>query len=490
MSFGLDLLHSGDGESVSWLVSAFGEEIEDASGNVLNCVEALDKKFVGVFFGASWCPPAKVFAKHLVDFYNRVRGNGFAFEVVYVSCDESKKAHREYLQEANMPWYSLSLKSDAIDTIKSKFPSKTIPALVILDSEGRLISRNARNDIGKLDITTTWKLAAQSLETAPIIAVPAKMRKIEDTLALSRRNRVWSALGRVALYPLREDYKCTTGASSVYVSKAPFASSGIYLNGLYGEELAYEVRTPNLLTDLDSFSVSVDFSCQNRKPGWLVVGGSLHRWFGVEIRPNSHCPVVITFNNQSVVAPFLEGTTIDPQTWYNLVVSVNSVDGLVTCLLGDTTTESAVTEEVKLPESFSFDANFRDILEKDGHLVCCNKSNGGAFKGLLKNLVVFNRDLQIHEILDIYGTVKEQHEDLKNVSILPTTDVSSVIRLIGNHLQYEDHQIDAVINQFVSNDYILLTHLLGDAEWHAYVSGRFRGQLKKVIADASGVQGN
>src|SRR5437764_9700345 len=48
------------------------------------------KKLIGLYFSAHWCPPCRKFTPELVQFYNRVAPQHSEFEIVFVSLDRTQ----------------------------------------------------------------------------------------------------------------------------------------------------------------------------------------------------------------------------------------------------------------------------------------------------------------------------------------------------------------------------------------------------------------
>ena len=64
-----------------------------------------DSKFVGLYFGAHWAPPCRLFTKTLSDVYNTTFEKGKVCEVVFVSIDGDQNAFERNYKE--MPWLAV-----------------------------------------------------------------------------------------------------------------------------------------------------------------------------------------------------------------------------------------------------------------------------------------------------------------------------------------------------------------------------------------------
>ena len=122
------------------------EILLDAGGDKIPSA-GLEKKYVGLYFSASWCGPCRKFTPKLIEFRNKYAEE---FEVILVGGDGSEKAQANYMKKYAMPW--LAMKNQSIE---AKHASKVsgveyIPFLVILDQGGNIITKNGKSDLSKL----------------------------------------------------------------------------------------------------------------------------------------------------------------------------------------------------------------------------------------------------------------------------------------------------------------------------------------------------
>jgi len=105
------------------------------------------KEYVGIYFSAHWCPPCRGFTPQLATSYEEhLKAKGL--EIVFVSSDRDEKSFDEYYAE--MPWVALPYsESTCKEALNKKFKVGGIPTLVILDSEGKLVTKDARKGVGK-----------------------------------------------------------------------------------------------------------------------------------------------------------------------------------------------------------------------------------------------------------------------------------------------------------------------------------------------------
>jgi thiol-disulfide isomerase/thioredoxin len=95
------------------------------------------------YYTASWCPPCQAFTPELVSFYKKNKND--KFEIVLVTSDRDEASMAKYATDKKMPWPQL--KHSEAGTFKSKFNHGVsgIPAVIVCDLKGEIVSRNGRN---------------------------------------------------------------------------------------------------------------------------------------------------------------------------------------------------------------------------------------------------------------------------------------------------------------------------------------------------------
>ncbi len=126
----------------------FGKTLRNARDKKVS-VDALANKTVGIYFSAHWCPPCRAFTPSLVEFHKKMTQQGKPFEIVFVSSDQSKSEMYNYMKEMEMPWLALPFGDEHKEALSKKFGVRGIPKLVIIDSNGELITGNGRGDVSK-----------------------------------------------------------------------------------------------------------------------------------------------------------------------------------------------------------------------------------------------------------------------------------------------------------------------------------------------------
>lgn len=118
----------------------------DVNGDEVS-VDQLNGKYVGLYFSASWCGPCRSFTPKLAKFKEIHKEN---FEVVLIGSDGSSKAQANYMKKYKMPWFALKNQSDVARDISLSLQVKFIPYLVILDSDGNVITKDGKKNIDSM----------------------------------------------------------------------------------------------------------------------------------------------------------------------------------------------------------------------------------------------------------------------------------------------------------------------------------------------------
>merc|ERR1712087_6314 len=121
-------------------------ELQGKDGKVSTTAALDGKAHVLVYFSAHWCPPCRGFTPVLSAAYNAKTMNA---EVVFVSSDRDEAGFNEYYGE--MPWLALPFDArDAKQKLASKYGVSGIPMLVVLNSNGELVTGEGRAKYAEL----------------------------------------------------------------------------------------------------------------------------------------------------------------------------------------------------------------------------------------------------------------------------------------------------------------------------------------------------
>lgn len=118
-------------------------KLTDKSGRSVAPSE-LQGKVVGLYFSAHWCPPCRGFTPMLKGFYETLKGKGLPFEIIFVSSDKSDSEASSYFQNDHGDWLKLDYgQKDST----SKFEVKGIPTFIVIDSAGKAVAPEARDQV-------------------------------------------------------------------------------------------------------------------------------------------------------------------------------------------------------------------------------------------------------------------------------------------------------------------------------------------------------
>jgi nucleoredoxin len=103
------------------------------------------KKYLAVYFSASWCGPCRKFTPRLVDWYDGHKSQLDKFDVIFVSQDNSKEEMLEYMKQDGMPWPALKF-ANASGSPLEKYSGRGIPCLVVIDQQGKVLSHSYKGE--------------------------------------------------------------------------------------------------------------------------------------------------------------------------------------------------------------------------------------------------------------------------------------------------------------------------------------------------------
>lgn len=127
---------------------AYDFEYVDQGGNMVRLSD-FRGKFVLVDFWASWCGPCRQEMKNLLPIYEELKGDDLEF--ISISLDKREKDWRRMLEVENLPWVMLWNKEgftigDEPNTIQKAYGFYSIPFIVLIDKEGRIVERGLRGE--------------------------------------------------------------------------------------------------------------------------------------------------------------------------------------------------------------------------------------------------------------------------------------------------------------------------------------------------------
>lgn len=129
---------------------AINEEIRDFAvtdpdGKVVKLSEIKEPgKYTFMDLWASWCGPCRAAIPHVKEMAEKY---GDKLKVVSVSVDENDAAWRKAMKEENMSWSQFHAVGDQMNELSNIFFLQSIPRLVVLDPEGRIICSTFSPDV-------------------------------------------------------------------------------------------------------------------------------------------------------------------------------------------------------------------------------------------------------------------------------------------------------------------------------------------------------
>ena len=106
--------------------------------------DLLKRKYIGLYFSASWCGPCRKFTPRLIEFRNKFVDD---FEVILIGADGSAKAQANYMKKYSMPWMAMKNQSPEAKQASNVSGVEFIPYLVVINSSGKIISKNGKAEI-------------------------------------------------------------------------------------------------------------------------------------------------------------------------------------------------------------------------------------------------------------------------------------------------------------------------------------------------------
>ncbi len=136
-------------EDFPWKQPSFSDLLGDSfiknDGSAVG-KEHVQGKFLGLYFSASWCPPCRHFSPVLCETYNKLKAKRNDFEFIFISSDQDEASFKEYFHK--MPFLALPFdKEKEKSALGSLFEVEGIPTFVIVDSNGKVVTTDARSAV-------------------------------------------------------------------------------------------------------------------------------------------------------------------------------------------------------------------------------------------------------------------------------------------------------------------------------------------------------
>lgn len=158
----LDMIPEGDRttETAQWLVhrvdslrkytvgaDAYDFTLKTPEGNTVKLSDYRGK-LVLLDFWASWCGPCRQEMKSLLPIYEQLKGDDIVF--ISVSVDADREKWLNMLEEENLPWVMLrddegfNAKVEKATRLQKEYGFMSIPLILLIDEEGKVIERGLR----------------------------------------------------------------------------------------------------------------------------------------------------------------------------------------------------------------------------------------------------------------------------------------------------------------------------------------------------------
>ena len=128
--------------------------LNDPDGHPVK-LSSLRGKCVLIDFWASWCGPCLREAPNVKRVYDKYHDKGF--EVLSVSIDENKKAWVNAIQKHQLTWLHVSSLKGWQCPVAQLYQVSGVPAMFLLDRDGRIVSTNARGEALETEVAKICK---------------------------------------------------------------------------------------------------------------------------------------------------------------------------------------------------------------------------------------------------------------------------------------------------------------------------------------------
>ncbi len=123
-----------------------GDTLINAEGEPVSVSQVAAGK-IGILFATEACPTYRGFIPYLIDMYREIRAADKSFEVVLVSMDRDEERMFAHMRNLDMPWPAVPHRSERARLLQEHFNVRSLPALVVIDSAGKTLHKNARHAV-------------------------------------------------------------------------------------------------------------------------------------------------------------------------------------------------------------------------------------------------------------------------------------------------------------------------------------------------------
>jgi thiol-disulfide isomerase/thioredoxin len=137
-------------EPLSGIAAKFSDHLlimgDDGAPHGFDSSKLAGVKYWAFYYSASWCAPCRAFTPDLVSFYRDFKPNHPNFELIFVNLDQSDADMISYMKTDSMPWPAVWYSdTDNPDLDAKKYCGSGIPCLVLVDSDGSVLSDTFQN---------------------------------------------------------------------------------------------------------------------------------------------------------------------------------------------------------------------------------------------------------------------------------------------------------------------------------------------------------
>ncbi len=143
-------------------------------------VAALRGKVVLIDFWATWCGPCKEELPNVKAAYDKYHAQGFEVVAVSLDAEKDKQKLSDYVREHALPWPQHFDGKGWKNEFAVKFGIRAIPAMFLLDQEGKVVTTEARGSKLEREIRRLLKLDAPATPAPAAPAAPASVAATGD----------------------------------------------------------------------------------------------------------------------------------------------------------------------------------------------------------------------------------------------------------------------------------------------------------------------
>lgn len=109
--------------------------------------ELRDVQVIALFFSSRWCCTCRLVSSYLAETYKELKRDKCSFEVVFVSGDHSEEDFKAFVEESHLDWLIVPFKNQTIEQLYSRYGVNQLPALVLINKAGELITPAGIRDL-------------------------------------------------------------------------------------------------------------------------------------------------------------------------------------------------------------------------------------------------------------------------------------------------------------------------------------------------------